>query len=63
VQLLELRGASKAVWIFGITARKGSDDGDHTSGRRIATLQDNGSVRGHIYFQLSDDSELRAERE
>lgn len=42
---------------------EGSDDGDHASGRGIATLQDDGSLRGHIYFHLGDDSGFRAERE
>jgi hypothetical protein len=29
---------------------EGSDDGNHASGRGIATLQDDASLRGHIYF-------------
>jgi hypothetical protein len=41
----------------------GSDECDHASGRGIATLQADGSLHGHIYVHLGDDSAFRAERE
>jgi hypothetical protein len=41
----------------------GSDDGDHTSGRGWALLEEDGSLRGHIYFHLGDDSGFQAVRE
>jgi hypothetical protein len=41
----------------------GSDDGDHTSGRGWAVLEEDGSLRGHIYFHLGDDSGFQAVRE
>ena len=41
---------------------EGSDDGEPVSGRGTAILQDDGSLRGHIYFHLGDDSGFRAER-
>jgi hypothetical protein len=40
----------------------GTDEGDRVSGRGTAALQDDGSLRGHIYFHLGDDSGFRAER-
>ncbi|HZM57051.1 MAG TPA: hypothetical protein VFC03_18705 [Acidimicrobiales bacterium] len=40
----------------------GTDEGDHVSGRGAATLQDDGSLHGHIDFHLGDDSGFRAER-
>ena len=40
----------------------GTDDGDDVSGRGAATLQDDGSLHGHIYFHMGDDSGFRAER-
>jgi hypothetical protein len=40
----------------------GTDESDRVSGRGTATLQDDGSLRGHIYFHLGDDSGFRAER-
>jgi uncharacterized protein YndB with AHSA1/START domain len=41
---------------------EGTDDGDRVSGRGTATLQDDGSLRGHIYFHLGNDSGFRAEQ-
>jgi hypothetical protein len=41
----------------------GSDDGDHTSGRGWAQLEEDGSLCGHIYFHLGDDSGFQAVRE
>ena len=38
----------------------GSDDCDDASGRGWAALQEDGSLVGHIYFHLGDDSGLRA---
>ncbi len=40
----------------------GADEGDQVSGRGWATLQDDGSLHGHIYFHLGDDSGFRAAR-
>src|SRR5665213_2858077 len=40
----------------------GTDEGDHVSGRGTASLQEDGSLRGHIYFHMGDDSGFRAER-
>ena len=40
----------------------GNDDLDPASGRGTAVLQDDGSLQGHIYFHLGDDSGFRAER-
>ena len=40
----------------------GNDELDPASGRGTAVLQDDGSLRGHIYFHLGDDSGFRAER-
>ena len=40
----------------------GSDELDATSGRGTAVLQADGSLWGHIYFHLGDDSGFRAER-
>ena len=40
----------------------GDDDGDRASGRGWATLEGDGSLRGHIYFHLGDDSGFRAVR-
>ncbi len=41
---------------------EGDDDGDRASGRGWATLERDGSLRGHIYFHLGDDSGFRAVR-
>jgi hypothetical protein len=41
---------------------EGDDDGDPASGRGWAALEENGSLRGHIYFHLGDDSGFRAVR-
>jgi hypothetical protein len=41
----------------------GSDDGDPVSGRGTATLQDDGSLHGRIYFHLGDESGFRAEQD
>ncbi|MGQ0668145.1 MAG: hypothetical protein ACT4PO_00470 [Actinomycetota bacterium] len=40
----------------------GDDDGDRASGRGWAALAGDGSLRGHIYFHLGDDSGFRAVR-
>ena len=39
---------------------EGSDEGDRTSGRGWAKLENDGSLSGHIYFHLGDDSGFRA---
>jgi len=41
----------------------GEDEGDHVSGRGWAQVDDDGSLRGHIYFHLGEDSGFRAVRE
>ncbi len=41
---------------------EGDDEGDRASGRGRATLERDGSLRGHIYFHLGDDSAFRAVR-
>ena len=40
----------------------GDDDGDRASGRGWAVLEQDGSLSGHIYFHLGDDSGFRAVR-
>lgn len=40
---------------------EGHDDREHASGRGWAVQEDDGSLRGHIYFHLGDDSGFRAE--
>ena len=40
----------------------GSDEGDDVSGRGWAALNPDGTLEGHIYFHLGDDSAFRAER-
>ncbi len=42
---------------------EGYDECDHACGRGNATLQGDGSLRGHVYVHLGDDSEFWAERE
>ena len=41
---------------------EGDDDRDRASARGWATLERDGSLRGHIYFHLGDDSGFRAVR-
>jgi hypothetical protein len=41
---------------------QGSDEGDDVSGRGWAALNPEGTLEGHIYFHLGDDSAFRAER-
>jgi hypothetical protein len=41
---------------------EGDDDGDEVSGRGWAEAAPDGSVHGHIYFHMGDDSGFRAER-
>ena len=41
---------------------QGSDEGDEVSGRGWAALNPDGTLEGHIYFHLGDDSAFRAER-
>lgn len=41
---------------------EGSDDCDPAGGRGWAALEEDGSLRGHIYFHLGDDSGFRAVR-
>ena len=41
---------------------QGSDEGDDASGRGWAALNLDGTLEGHIYFHLGDDSAFRAER-
>lgn len=41
---------------------EGTDEGDQVSGRGWAALQDDGSLRGRIYFHMGDDSGFHAKR-
>ena len=41
---------------------QGSDEGDDVSGRGWAALNPHGTLEGHLYFHLGDDSALCAER-
>jgi hypothetical protein len=41
---------------------QGADEGDEVSGRGWAALNADGTLEGHIYFYLGDDSAFRAER-
>jgi hypothetical protein len=41
----------------------GNDECDPASGRGWAALQSDGSLAGHIYFHMGDDSAFRAKRE
>ena len=41
---------------------EGFDEGDPSTGRGWAAVEEGGSLRGHIYFDLGDDSGFRAER-
>jgi len=41
----------------------GNDECDPASGRGWAAVQPDGSLRGHLYFHMGDDSAFRAERE
>ena len=38
----------------------GNDEGDPVTGRGWAALADDGTLQGHIYFHLGDDSDFRA---
>jgi hypothetical protein len=42
---------------------EGNDEGDQTSGRGWAAIRADGSLDGHIYFHMGDDSAFRADRE
>jgi hypothetical protein len=44
------------------TSPEGNDESDPASGRGWAALEEDGSLRGHIYFHLGDDSGFRAVR-
>ena len=41
---------------------EGDDDGEPAHGRGWATLANNGSLHGHMYFHMGDDSAFRAVR-
>jgi hypothetical protein len=41
---------------------QGSDEGDDVSGRGWAALNHDGTLEGHIYFHLGDDSAFCAEQ-
>jgi len=49
------RGSVEFTW-------QGWDEGDEVSGRGWAVLDDDGSLHGHLYFHLGDDSGFRAVR-
>jgi len=38
----------------------GVDEGDHVSGRGRASVVDGGTIEGHLFFHLGDDSSFRA---
>jgi hypothetical protein len=40
---------------------EGVDEGDQVSGRGWASLVDDATVEGHLFFHLGDDSSFRAE--
>jgi hypothetical protein len=40
---------------------EGDDEGDQVSGRGWATLLDDGTIEGRLFFHLGDDSGFRAE--
>jgi hypothetical protein len=40
---------------------EGIDEGDQISGRGWASLIDDATVEGHLYFHMGDDSNFRAE--
>jgi hypothetical protein len=40
---------------------EGVDEGDQVSGRGWATLVDDATIEGHLFFHLGDDSSFRAE--
>ncbi|HEY3941434.1 MAG TPA: hypothetical protein VGL60_03025 [Acidimicrobiales bacterium] len=41
---------------------EGFDEGDHTTGWGWVAVEDDGTLRGHLFFHLGDDSGFRAER-
>lgn len=41
---------------------EGFDEGDRTTGRGWVAVDDDGTLRGHLFFHLGDDSGFRAER-
>jgi hypothetical protein len=41
---------------------EGDDDGDRASGRGWAFAVDGGTIEGHVFLHLGDDSSFRAER-
>jgi len=49
--------------LFRSWTRAGSATHDHVSGRGLAQVDGDGSLRGHIYFHLGDHSGFRAVRE
>jgi hypothetical protein len=53
----ENRGRPRVEFIW-----EGSDDGEHTSGRGSAEIENDTTLRGHIYFHLGDDSGFVAVR-
>jgi hypothetical protein len=42
---------------------EGSDEGDQASGRGWGVLEEDGSLRGRIFFHLGDDSSFTAVRD
>ena len=41
---------------------EGFDEGDPATGRGWAVIEEDGSLRGHVFFHLGDESGFRAER-
>jgi hypothetical protein len=59
---VSVRSRSRAA-VTAQIARAGNDECDPASGRGWAVLQDDGSLRGRIFFHLGDDPEFTAVRE
>jgi hypothetical protein len=59
---LDYRGGDRGDRTRTEFSWQGSDEGDEVSGRGWAALNADGTLEGHIYFHLGDDSAFRAER-
>jgi hypothetical protein len=56
---LDCRHGSQAGRPFVEFTWDGWDEGDQVGGRGWAALEEDGSLRGHIFFHLGDDSGFR----
>jgi hypothetical protein len=59
---LDYRDADRDGRPGGEFSWQGSDEGDDVGGRGWAALGPDGTLEGHIYCHLGDDSAFRAER-